>query len=222
MRLFQGRREAGRVLAALLTPYGGRTDVLVLGLPRGGVPVAFEIARALDVPLDVLLVRKLGVPGHEELAMGAIASGGIRILNEAVVLGLLLPEDVLDRAAAQEQEVLERRSRAYRGDRPFPDVRGKTIIVVDDGLATGSTMRVAIAALRRHCPARIVVAVPTAPEETCAEVAAVADECVCADTPEWFYAVGQSYVEFPQVSDAEVRDLLQQAPQSAARDRAGS
>lgn len=211
MRQYRDRVEAGRVLASLLTRYAGRWDVVVLGLPRGGVPVAFEVAQALNVPLDVLLVRKLGVPGHEELAMGAIASGGVRVLNDAVVDGLRIPESVIDRVAAEEQQELERRERLYRGDRPLPEVRGKTVLLVDDGLATGSTMRAAVAALRQRGPAQIVVAVPTAPERTCAEFREEADECVCADLPAWFYSVGQSYQEFPQTSDGEVRALLARA-----------
>jgi len=211
MRQYRNRQEGGRELATLLTHYARRPDVLVLGLPRGGVPVAFEVARALDAPLDVLVVRKLGVPGHEELAMGALASGGIRVLNQDVVDGLRIPANVIDRAAAEERRELERREQLYRGGRPFPEVRGKTVLVVDDGLATGSTMRAAVASLRQQGPARIVVAVPTAPKRTCAEFAAEADECVCADLPEWFYAVGQSYEEFPQTSDAEVRELIQRS-----------
>ena len=199
------------MLASRLTSYAGQPDVLVLGLPRGGVPVAFEVARALQAPLDVLLVRKLGVPGHEELAMGALASGGVRVLNQAVVDGLRIPESVIDRVAAEEQRELERRERLYRGDRLPVEVHGKTVILVDDGLATGSTMRAAVSALRQQDPARIVVAVPTATKRTCEQFAQEADDCVCADIPEWFYAVGQSYEEFPQTSDAEVQDLLRRA-----------
>lgn len=211
MRIYRDRREAGRALASLLDPYAGKRDVLVLGLPRGGVPVAFEVAQALGVPLDVLVVRKLGVPGHEELAMGAIASGGIRVLNRSVIDALQLRESVIQRVAAEEHRELVRREHLYRGARPFPDVGGQTVILVDDGLATGSTMRAAVAALRRMGPSRIVVAVPTAPVETCSEFRREADECVCADLPEWFCSVGQSYEDFPQTSDAEVRSLLDQA-----------
>jgi putative phosphoribosyl transferase len=205
---YRDRADAGRQLASKLRAYADRPDVLVLGLPRGGVPVAFEVARSLGAPLDVFLVRKLGVPGHEELAMGAIASGGVYVLNEEVVQSLRIPHQVIERVAAAEQRELERRERAYRDDRPPPDVRGHTVILVDDGLATGSTMRAAAAALRRQGPARIVVAVPTAARATCNELRAEVDEIVCAITPEPFYAVGLSYEDFSQMSDAEVRELL--------------
>lgn len=208
MRQYRDRRQGGRVLAAELERFAGRRDVLVLGLPRGGVPVAYEVARTLGAPLDVVVVRKLGVPGHEELAMGAIASGGVKVLNQEVVEAVGLAPEVIDRAAMQEERELRRRELKYRGERPFPDVRGKTLLLVDDGLATGSTMRAAVAAMRQLGPARIVVAVPTAPATTCAEMSAEADECVCADLPEWFYAVGQAYEEFPQTSDEEVCQLL--------------
>jgi predicted phosphoribosyltransferase len=214
--LFRDRTEAGRQLAAKLTAYADRPDVLVLALPRGGVPVAFEVARALHAPLDVFLVRKLGVPGHEELAMGAIASGGVRVLNEDAVRGLGIPDDVLDAVSEGELRELERRERAYRGGRPAPPVRGRTVILVDDGLATGSTMRAAVAALRRQGPARVVVAVPVGSPETCAEFQAEADEAVCARTPEPFYAVGLWYEDFSQTSDEEVRDLLERAAQEHA------
>ena len=208
--LYRDRREAGRQLAAKLAAYAGRPDVIVLALPRGGVPVAYEVARALAAPLDIFLVRKLGLPGHEELAMGAVASGGIRVLNEEVVRALRIPEEVIDEVAAEELEELERRERLYRGDRPPPDVRGRTIILIDDGLATGSTMRAAIAALRQQHPARIVVAVPVGAPETCAEFQDEADEAICALTPEPFYAVGLWYGDFTQTTDKEVRDLLEQ------------
>jgi predicted phosphoribosyltransferase len=209
--LYRDRREAGRQLAAKLAAYAGRPDVIVLALPRGGVPVAYEVARALGAPLDIFLVRKLGLPGHEELAMGAVASGGIRVLNEEVVRALRIPEEVIDEVAAEELEELERRERLYRGDRPPPDVRGRTVILIDDGLATGSTMRAAIAALRQQHPARIVVAVPVGAPETCAEFQDEADETICALTPDPFYAVGLWYGDFTQTTDAEVRDLLEQA-----------
>jgi len=183
----------------------------VLALPRGGVPVGFAVARALHVPLDIFLVRKLGVPGHEELAMGAIASGGIRVLNAEVIHTLHIPDGVVDRVAAQEQREIDRREHRYRDGHPAPSIRGRTVILVDDGLATGSTMRAAVAAVRHHQPARLVVAVPTAAPEICAELEAEADEVVCATTPEPFYAVGLWYADFTQVTDAEVRDLLAQA-----------
>src|SRR5438105_6479731 len=166
-RPFRDRTEAGRLLAAKLTAYANRPDVIVLALPRGGVPVAYEVARALNAPLDVFLVRKLGVPGYEELAMGAVATGGVRVLNDEIVNGLRIRDDVVDAVTAWQQQELARREQLYRGDRPAPDVRGRTVILVDDGLATGATMHAAIAALRRQQPARIVVAVPTAPPEMC-------------------------------------------------------
>jgi predicted phosphoribosyltransferase len=206
--IFHDRRDAGRQLAARLTDYAGRSDVLVLALPRGGVPVAFEVAQALGAPLDVFLVRKLGVPGREELAMGAIASGGVRVLNDDVVRVLDIPDEVIDAVAAEEQQELERREREYRDGRPAPDVRGRAVILVDDGLATGSTMRAAVAALRRRGPARIIVAVPVGAAETCAALAEEADEAVCAYEPEHFAAVGLWYDNFTQTTDDEVRALL--------------
>ncbi|HVS40503.1 MAG TPA: phosphoribosyltransferase [Gemmataceae bacterium] len=206
--LFQDRADAGRQLAAKLTAYAGRPDLLVLALPRGGVPVAYEIAHALGAPLDVFLVRKLGVPGREELAMGAMASGGIRILNEEVIRALDIPDDVIEAVSEKERRELARRERAYRDDRPPPDVNGRTVLVVDDGLATGSTMRAAVAALRRMHPARIVVAVPVGSADVCAELAAEADEVVCAHMPEPLYAVGLWYGDFTQTTDEEVHDLL--------------
>ncbi len=209
--LYRDRREAGRFLARQLTEYAGRPDVVVLALPRGGVPVAYEVARALGAPLDVFLVRKLGLPGHEELAMGAIASGGVRVLNEDVVHALGISEDVVATVVAEELQELKRRERAYRGNRPAPDVRGKTVILIDDGLATGSTMRAAVAALRQQGPARIVVAVPVGAPETCAELQEEADEAICAQTPDPFYAVGLWYRDFSQTTDEEVRDLLERA-----------
>jgi putative phosphoribosyl transferase len=211
--LFRDRTEAGQTLARHLTAYAGRPDVLVLALPRGGVPVAYEVARALDAPLDVFLVRKLGVPGREELAMGAIATGGVRVLNEDVVRALGIPEQLIDTVAAEEQVELERGERDYRGDRAAPDVRGRTVILVDDGLATGSTMRAAVAALRQQQPVRIVVAAPVGAAETCAEFKEEADESICARTPEPFYAVGLWYGDFSQTTDEEVRDLLRRASQ---------
>lgn len=209
--LFHNRTEAGRELATKLTVYAGRPDVLVLALPRGGVPVALEVAMVLDAPLDVFLVRKLGVPGHEELAMGAIASGGVYVLNENVVRALGIPDEEIESVASKEKRELERRERVYRGDRPAPEVRGKTVILVDDGLATGSTMRAAVATLRRQDPASIVVAVPVSARETCAEFQDEAEVCVCARMPEPFYAVGLWYEDFSQTTDEEVYDLLRQA-----------
>jgi predicted phosphoribosyltransferase len=217
-RVFRDRTEAGQLLAERLTAYAGRTDVLVLALPRGGVPVGYEIARALGVPLDVFVVRKLGVPGHQELAMGAIASGGACVLNDDVVEALRIPRGVIKSVADRELRELERRERAYRDDRPPPDVRGRTVIVVDDGLATGSTMHAALAALKRLGPARIVVAVPTAAPATCGEFRHEADELVCAITPEPFYAVGLWYEDFSPTTDEEVRALREQSenPEAAA------
>ncbi len=209
--LFRNRADAGRQLAARLACYAYRPDVLVLALPRGGVPVAFEVAQALDAPLDIFLVRKLGVPGHEELAMGAIATGGVQVLNTEVVRGLGIPEDVLATVAAREEHELQRRERLYRGNRPAPEVAGRIVLLVDDGLATGSTMRAAVAALRRRQAGRIVVAVPVGSAETCAELGAEADEVVCAHMPEHFHAVGIWYADFTQTTDAEVRDLLERA-----------
>jgi predicted phosphoribosyltransferase len=209
--LFQDRREAGRVLAEKLRAYADRPDLLVLALPRGGVPVAFEVAEALHAPLDVFLVRKLGLPGQEELAMGAIATGGVLVLNEDLVEALDIPEGVIREVAREEQRELERRERAFRDDRPAPDVRGRTVILIDDGLATGSTMRAAVAALRKMDPHRIVVAVPVAAPETCDEFRDEVDDIVCAETPEPFYGVGRWYEDFTQTSDEEVRELLARA-----------
>jgi len=206
--MFRDRRDAGRRLAAKLRRYAGRPDVLVLGLPRGGVPVAAEVAEALAAPLDVFVVRKLGVPGREELAMGAIASGGIRVLNDDVVGRLGIPAAAIDRAAAAEGRELERRERAYRGDRPPPDPRGKVVVLVDDGLATGASMRAAVRAVRRLDPGRVVVAVPVGAADTCDEFEDVADEVVCATEPDPFLAVGYWYEDFSQTTDDEVRELL--------------
>ncbi len=208
---FQNRTEAGRDLSRRLAEYANRPDVLVLALPRGGVPVGFEVARCMKVPLDVFMVRKLGVPGHEELAMGALATGGVRFLNEEVVRALRISDEVIDTVAASEHEELERRSRLYRGDRPAPDVRGRTVILVDDGLATGTTMRSAVVALRRQQAGRLIVAVPVAAPSTCEEFEAEVDQVVCARTPEPFYAVGLWYEDFSQTTDDEVRDLLELA-----------
>ena len=208
---FTDRYHAGRRLAAALAPFAGRPNLLVLALPRGGVPVGFEVARALHAPLDVMLVRKLGVPGHEELAMGAIASGGIRVLSDDIVKALSIPDRVIATVAANEESELARRERAYRDDRPPLDVLGKTVILVDDGLATGSTMRAAAAALQAQHPERLVIAVPVAPRETCQGLLQVADDVVCATVPEPFFAVGNWYEDFSQTTDEEVRELLARA-----------
>jgi putative phosphoribosyl transferase len=208
---FADRRQAGATLAQQLKAHEGRQDVIVLALPRGGVPVAFEVARALGAPLDIFVVRKLGLPGHRELAMGAIASGGVRILNADVVRWYGIPTAVIDEVARQEQVELERREREYReGGRPA-DLSGKVVILIDDGLATGSTMKAAVEAVRKHGPSRVVVAVPVGAPETCRELAEVADEVVCARTPARFSAVGQWYLDFSETSDDEVRSLLRQA-----------
>jgi erythromycin esterase-like protein/predicted phosphoribosyltransferase len=219
-RLFADRREAGRLLAEKLAAYANRPDMLVLALPRGGVPVAYEVARALGAPLDVYSVRKLGVPGYEEFAMGAVATGGVRVLNDEVVNNLGIPDYVVEEVIAREQRELARRERLYRGGRPYPDLRGRTVILVDDGLATGATMQAAIAAVRRQQPARIVVAVPTASRETCEQLKAEADEVICAVTPEPFHAVGLWYEDFSQTSDEEVRDLLTRARRPQERHEA--
>jgi len=216
-RRFLDRRDAGIELAAKLTRYVNNPTVLVLGLPRGGVPVAYEVARVLHAPLDVFVVRKLGVPGHRELAMGAIASGGVRVLNQDVLDALHISKSMVDMVAVQEEKELQRQQRTYRGDAPLPALAGKTVIVVDDGLATGSTMRAAVRALREGNPARIVVAVPVGAAETCRSLARDADDVVCCSVPESFYAVSVWYEEFDQTSDEEVRCLLEAAAQSLTR-----
>ena len=205
---FADRREAGRVLATRLSEYVGRSDVIVLALPRGGVPVAFEVAQALGAPLDVFVVRKLGLPGQEEFAMGALASGGVRILDEETIRLAGVSAEELRWVTEFEQAELERRERRYRGDRPFPDLTGRTVILVDDGLATGATMRAAVTALRQEGPARVVVAVPVAARETCDAFREIADDIVCAMTPERFRAVGLWYSDFSQTTDEEVHELL--------------
>jgi predicted phosphoribosyltransferase len=219
-RVFRDRAEAGRVLAEQLAAYADRPDVIVLALPRGGVPVGYEVAQALHAPLDVFLVRKLGVPGHEELAMGAVATGGVRVLNEQVLRALHIPEQVIDAVARWELEELARRERLYRGDRPPPDVHGRTVILVDDGLATGSTMLAAVRALRQQQPARIVVAVPIASSDTCELLRDEVDDVICAATPDPFYAVGLWYENFEQLTDEEVRELLARAADRAAHAQA--
>jgi predicted phosphoribosyltransferase len=216
---FRDRFEAGRRLAAALASYAGRPNLLVLALPRGGAPVGYEVAKALHAPLDVMLVRKLGVPGHEELAMGAIASGGIRVISDDVVRALGIPDRAIAAVAANEERELKRRERLYRGDRPPADIRGRTVILVDDGLATGSTMRAAVAALKAQNPERLVVAVPVAARETCESLQRDVDDVVCAVTPEPFFAVGQWYQDFSQLTDQEVRELLQSAAEDLVESR---
>jgi putative phosphoribosyl transferase len=206
---FRDRTEAGELLASKLLQYAGRPDVQVLALPRGGVPVALEVAKALKAPLDVFVVRKLGVPGHEELAMGAVASGGVRVLNRDVIESLRIPRAMIEAVSAQELQELSRRERLYRDDRPPPQIRNHIVILVDDGLATGSTMRAAVAALRKLHPSKIIVAVPAAAPSTCDEFRSEVDEIVCAETPQPFYAVGAWYEDFSQVSDDQVRKMLE-------------
>ena len=206
---FRNRRDAGEKLAQELLHYANRPDVIVLALPRGGVPVAYEVALALNVPMDVFIVRKLGLPGHEELAIGAIASGGIRVLNEGIVHALKIPEEVINRIAERELKELQRRERKYRGDRPPPEVSDRIGILVDDGLATGASMRAAVAALRAQHPKRIVLAVPTAALATCEAFQNEVDEVVCAITPEPFLGVGLWYEDFSQTTDEGVRLFLQ-------------
>jgi putative phosphoribosyl transferase len=209
---YADRRHAGRVLGETLAPrYAGRADVIVLALPRGGVPVAFEVAARLRAPLDVFMVRKLGVPGHEELAVGAVASGGVRVLNESVVKGFRISKAVIDSVAKVEERELARRERAYRAGRAPLDVTGRVAVLIDDGLATGSTMRAAVTGLRQRKPGRVVVAVPIAAPSTCDELAPEVDDIVCAATSEPLVAVGRWYEDFSQTSDEEVGDLLERA-----------
>ena len=215
--IFRDRTEAGQLLAMELMQYANQPGVIVLGLPRGGVPVAFEVAAALHVPLDVFIVRKLGTPGQRELAMGAIASGGVRVLNEEVVQRLNIPMEVIDAVSAEEDRELKRRELAYRGNSSEPEVRGKTVLLLDDGIATGSTIRAAIRALKSQYPARLVVAVPTAAASTCRELRPEVDDLVALMEPEFFYGVGEWYEDFRQTSDAEVTDLLQRAQACHAR-----
>ena len=207
--LFQDRTEAGRILADRLAAYANYPDAIVLALPRGGVPVAFEVAETLNLPLDIFVVRKLGLPGHEEFAMGAIASGGARVLDQDLIRQLSLSDEIIEHIVAREQRELERRERTYRGQRPMLDVRDRIIIIVDDGLATGSSMRAAIAALRQKRPAKLIVAVPVGARVTCSELEVLADEAICLETPENFSAVGLWYKDFSQVTDEEVIDLLE-------------
>ncbi|MBF2006217.1 MAG: phosphoribosyltransferase [Chlorogloeopsis fritschii C42_A2020_084] len=217
---FHDRAEAGKLLARRLAAYANRPEVLVVALPRGGVPVAFEVAQALHAPLDICIVRKLGVPHHKELAMGAIAAGGIRVLNYDVISWLGISSKTIDEVAAKELRELQRRDHVYRGERPPLDVRNHTVILVDDGIATGSTIRTAIAILRQQQPQRIVVAVPVAPLATCQELRAEVEEIVCLSTPEPLYAIGLWYENFSQTTDEEVRELL--ARQFAASDQLSS
>lgn len=208
---FRDRLEAGELLGSRLQRYANRQDVVVLGLPRGGVPVAAEVARKLNAPLDVFIVRKLGVPGHRELAMGAIASGGLRVLNEKIVYQLGIRDELIEAVADEENAELQRRELAYRGDEAPPEIHGKIVILVDDGIATGSTMRAAVQALHRQQPRRIIIAVPVAPFSTCVELEGLADEVVVLTAPHDFYAVGEAYEEFSQTSDEEVTRLLREA-----------
>ena len=215
-RAFPNRAEAGRLLAEKLENYVDRSDVVVLGLPRGGVPVAYEVAQRLGAPLDVFVVRKLGVPGFEELAAGAIASGGVRVLNEDVVRALPNADQLIESVTEKETVELERREQTYRDGRPAPELRNRVVILVDDGLATGATMRAALAALRQRGVAKIVVAAPVGAPDTCRELEQEADETICAIAPEFFQAVGQYYEDFSQTSDEEVRELLSRAAQRTA------
>ncbi len=204
---FRNRTEAGQMLASMLAIYA-RADVTILALPRGGVPVAFEVAKALQVPLDICLVRKLGVPDHQELAMGAIAMHDVLVINHSIVEKLNISRDTIDRAIAIEKQELARRDRMYRGDRPFPSLRDRTVILIDDGIATGATLRAAISAIRQSDPAQIIVAVPVAPESTCTELLSVVDKVICLKKPEPLYSISYWYENFSQTTDAEVNQLL--------------
>ena len=221
-RAFANRTEAGRLLAEKLEKYANRNDVIVFGLPRGCVPVAYEVAKRLHVPLDVFIVRKLGVPGFEELAAGAIASGSVRVLNEDVMRAIPYGDAAIEAVTAKETVELQRREQIYREGRPAPDLRGNVVMLVDDGLATGATMRAAVKALRQSGAAKIVVAVPVGPPDTCREIAQEADETICLSTPEFFQAVGQYYEDFSQTSDDDVRKLLTRAEQEISRDKSNS
>lgn len=216
---FKNRIEAGRLLAEELKSYANRTDVLILALPRGGLPVAFEVAQALGAPLDLMLVRKLGVPGQEELAMGAIATGGIKVLSQELVKSLNISAAALEAVISKEKRELERREHVYRGNRPVPEVGNRCVILIDDGLATGATMKAAVLALRQQQPAQIIIGVPVAPPDTVEELRKEADEIICLATPEPFYAIGTWYVDFSQTSDEEVRTLLARAWRQVETDR---
>ncbi|RPJ25772.1 MAG: phosphoribosyltransferase [Chloroflexi bacterium] len=211
MAQFKDRRGAGRILAQKLSAYAGRSDVIISALPRGGVPVAYEVALALNAPLDIFIVRKLGLPGQKELAIGAIASGGIRVLNEDIIRALAVPEEVVNLVARQELQELERREQIYRGDRPALEIRDRIVIVIDDGLATGASMRAAVTGLRTRHPARIVIAVPAAAPETCDAFKFEVDEIVCTITPQPFEGVGRWYEDFTQITDEQVRAFLEEA-----------
>lgn len=211
MASFKDRRDAGRKLAQKLSKYAGQPDILVFALPRGGVPVAYEVALALSAPLDVCIVRKLGLPGREELAMGAVASGGVRVLNGDIIRMLSIPDEVINFVAKRELQELQRREKLYRGNRPTAEVRDRTLLLIDDGLATGASMRAAIDGLRAQHPARIVVAVPAAAPEVCEAFRPEVDEIVCMITPEPFQGVGRWYGDFSPVTDEEVRVLLEEA-----------
>jgi predicted phosphoribosyltransferase len=211
MAIFKDRRDAGRKLAKKLTAYANRSDVIVLALPRGGVPVAYEVALALNAPLEIFIVRKLGLPGHEELAMGAIATGGARVINQDIVRNFNVPQGLIEAVVRRELKELERRERLYRGDRAVREIHDRTVILIDDGLATGASMHAAIIGLRARDPARIVIAVPTAALETCEAFKDMVDEIICATTPEPFYGVSRWYEDFSQTSDEEVPTLLEEA-----------
>jgi len=212
--IFKNRKDAGLKLAEKLTEYAGRDDVLILALPRDGIPVAYEVAEKLNAPLDVFFVRKLGVPGQEELAMGAIASNCVRVLNESTIAYLNISEGVINRVAEREQHELELREKAYRDNFPAPEVRGKTVILIDDGLATGATMRAAAIALKQQNPQKLVIAVPVSSAETCAEFRDKVDAIICATTPRPFYGVGMWYHDFSQTTDEEVSVLLEKSKQN--------
>jgi predicted phosphoribosyltransferase len=213
---YRDRRHAGSELARRLSHLQGRNDLAVLALPRGGVPVAYEVARALDAPFDVFVVRKLGLPGHPELAMGALASGGVRVLSDEIVRLYAIPKAAIDAITCHEQIELDRRERAYREGRRPIDAHGRVVVLIDDGLATGSTMKAAVQAVRAHGPSRVIVAVPVGSADTCRELAEIADEIVCARAPEYFAAVGQGYDDFRQTTDEEVRSLMHDASSEPA------